>query len=277
MTSSTINIQKKEKIDIIVSELLSDNAETEKINYGKRIGSLLNNSAIAIKYEWDDETILSEAIASFYESMINIADKYTLDEININNDSFMKEAYNKARYLMMKNLIDTTKHSKTIIKVQTVTLDDLHKEPYQDFEYETEKNENFFFTWFNDSKKRILTKKQNIFLESEKTSKNNKTRMKKTIYKKTMNACEKEFSTTDTNIIDIKYQLSIIEEILDSDNILFTLNKHKDKSFISNLLLNISINNRKLINRNSATKESIRELRNILYKEYNKLSKKMTN
>lgn len=275
----SISNEKRERIDNIVSELLTDNTETAKLDYGSRIGSLLNNSSVAIKYEWDDETISLEAVSSFYEAMLNISDNYTPEEIDINNDSFMREVYNKSRYLMMKHLISFTRHSKTIINIQTVSLDDQYKEQHEDFVYDNQEQEsdNYFMAWFNDSRKQILTKNQNDYIDTNETTKGNSTRLKKHIYSRTMKACEKQFDTTDTNTFNVKYQLSILEEILDSKNTLHTLNKYKDKPFISELLLSISSNNRRLINKNVATKESLRELRTILYKEYNRLSKEVNN
>ena len=68
----SISNEKRERIDNIVSELLTDNTETAKIDYGSRIGSILRDAALAIKYDWDDETILLEATSSFYEYMLNI-------------------------------------------------------------------------------------------------------------------------------------------------------------------------------------------------------------
>lgn len=275
----SISNEKRERIDNIVSELLTDNTETAKIDYGSRIGSLLNNSSVAIKYEWDDETISLEAASSFYEAMINISDNYTPEEIDINNNSFMREVYNKSRYLMMKHLIDPTKRAKTIINIQTVALDDQYKEQHEDFVYEKQEQEsdNYFLTWFNEYRESMLTKKQNLFIDTDIVSQSNASYMRKKIYSTTMKACEKQFDTTDTNTVNIKYQLSILEEILDSKNTLHTLNKYKDKPFISELLLSISSTNRKLINKNITTKKSLRELRTILYKEYNRLSKEVNN
>lgn len=276
----SISNEKRERIDNIVSELLTDNTETAKIDYGSRIGSILRDAALVIKYDWDDETILLEATSSFYESMLNISDNYTPEEIDINNDSFMREAYNKTRYKIKNNLIDPTKKlTKGFLSIQTVSLDDQYKEQHDDFIYNNEEYEsdNYFLTWFNDSRKQVLTKAQNSYISTGQEPKNNKLRFKRAIYSRTMRACEKQFDTTDTNTFNVKYQLSILEEILDSKNTLHTLNKYKDKPFISELLLSISSNNRKLINKNAATKESLRELRTILYKEYNRLSKEVNN
>lgn len=276
----SISNEKRERIDNIVSELLTDNTETAKIDYGSRIGSILRDAALAIKYDWDDETILLEATSSFYESMLNISDNYTPEEIDINNDSFMREAYNKTRYKIKNNLIDPTKKlAKGFLSIQTVSLDDQYKEQHDDFIYNNEEYEsdNYFLTWFNDSRKQVLTKAQNNYISTGQEPKNNKLRFKRAIYARTIRACEKQFDTTDTNTFNVKYQLSILEEILDSKNTLHTLNKYKDKPFISELLLSISSNNRKLINKNAATKESLRELRTVLYKEYNRLSKEVNN
>ena len=277
----SISNEKRERIDNIVSELLTDNTETAKIDYGSRIGSILRDAALAIKYDWDDETILLEATSSFYESMLNISDNYTPEEIDINNDSFMRETYNKTRCRIKDKLIDPTRkrNNRKYMNIQTVSLDDQYKEQHEDFIYDDQEQEsdNYFLSWFNDSKKQILTETQKAYMNTGKTTKGNSTRLKKTIYSRTMKACEKQFDTTDINTFNIKYQLSILEEILDSKNTLHTLNKYKDKPFISELLLSISSTNRKLINKNITTKESLRELRTILYKEYNRLSKEVNN
>lgn len=277
----SISSEKRERIDNIVSELLTDNTETAKIDYGSRIGSILRDAALAIKYDWDDETILLEITSSFYESMLNISDKYTPEEIDINNDSFMREVYNKTRCKIKGNLIDPTRkrNNKKYMNIQTVALDAQYKEQHEDFIYDNQEYEsdNYFLSWFNDSRESILTKKQNLFIDTDIVSESNASYMRKKIYSRTMKACEKQFNTTDANTFNTKYQLSILEEILDSKNTLHTLNKYKDKPFISELLLSISSNNRKLINKNITTKESLRELRTILYKEYNRLSKEVNN
>lgn len=271
-----INKDKKQRIDEIISTFVSINDEGN-ISYSPRVYSILNDTIDAIKAEWDSETILTEIIASYYQVMTRISDKYNIEEININNDRFMKEAYHKTKVEIATYLIDITRRSdKGFISTQKSTLSDelLNTEKLSYNLDDTDSIQNCFSSWFNENKNSFLTKKQLNFLEDNNTvSRSNISRIRKNIHKRAVDACSKEFnlpSTFSSADFNTKYELNAIEEILDSDEVYNALNKYKDNDFIANILEDISASSRILINKNIYNSDAIKELRKKLYIEYNK-------
>lgn len=251
---------KKQRVDNIFVNLLGTNE-------GKyRISSLCNKMPTVIKIDWDDETIKLESTVSLYECMLKVANEFDIDDIDINNENYIKKAYNEAKYNIMTHLSDQTKKSQTgIIKTHTVSLQEQFNEGFIE---EGEEVDNYFSLWFNDIKSDILTKKQLDFLEDESIIlKSNVSRIRRNIYKNTMRAYNNTFGSNNRHSFNREYELKIIEEILNSEYILAALRKHLEKNFISELFLKVSPKNRQLINKHKPTTESIKELREVLTKE----------
>jgi hypothetical protein len=100
-----------------------------------------------------------------------------------------------------------------------------------------EESISFFTEWFNNEKSSFLTKKQLQFIEDDSAVESkNKSSYKKRIYNRTTKAYEEQFKCDNSRINEIRTNIKLIEDILESDDFVASILEYRDKTIINDAL-----------------------------------------
>ncbi len=207
--------------------------------------------------DWNDTTIIrDEAYASMYEVMVNkVAPDFTDEqleqiaadihtkELSITH-SFLASVYKLAVLKTKVNLSGHRRSSKggmipaaDYIEFNEDTLSDAPEYNHGLHIDNPDEDISFFTNWFNNEKKSFLTQKQLQFIEDDSAIESkNKSSYKKRIYNRTTKAYEEQFHCDDSRINEIKTNIRLIEDILESDDFVASILEYRDKTIINDAL-----------------------------------------
>ncbi|SFJ17625.1 hypothetical protein SAMN02910355_1375 [Terrisporobacter glycolicus] len=308
-----MDAKKKKIIDNILNKSLTirlDDLGAEKTSKDKcyikftYINNIILNSSIkrnsknySLIREYDDQTIVRDEIyASYYESLLELSDKYTLDElIEILNDFDKQENQSTRKFIALingyidnkvkLNIIDASRRDQSD---KSYNLIDIYITYYgDDTLIESLINENIynqntnlnndFNSWVSDNKESLLTKTQLKYYNNEKIYANNKT-INNTKYKirdKVLSKQHAPQSQQEARALKINNMINTIEELLNIENIdefARELKKKQSKTYISDsIITHVSKDSRISFNKGQITKDVIKDYRTALFKQLNAL------
>lgn len=280
-----INKEKKQRIDELIINIL------EKENLAR---SLARNAPYSIKDEWDDDIIESEAALVVYECMLKSDD-------DVEDKKFIKRAIARAKKSLQSRLVSRTRQKTVkgkfyLLEASKTIFSDEYVVPYEQKEFNYY-SPCFIFKFFYNNKDEILNTKKEIcknYFEQDVTFFFNKYKeyktkaykralsdaftTRETIEKRTYKLLKKKYNTDDLKIAETKYNIELIESILESKNIGKEFNKHKNEHILFNLFYdNLSAKSRQEINKKHYSIYSILELKNALKQQLHRLEKKLKN
>lgn len=262
----------------------------------KVMEGFINKMTPKFSLDWSKDIIISECYASYYEALINTVEELNLpdDKITIENETLLDIAYGKATYKMKTYLnnkntnrgiteyktipFEMTTETKKEISLQNILDNNYSVNPIVDL-YDDESS-NQFITWFNNNKESILTKKQLAYLNGDLGVIENTQDFK---YKNRIaDRITKEWTLY---LSELKYepktdrQLTILTDIINSEDMITTYERYKDKMFITDLV-NEHLTYKELIDiniSNNIPKSTISRLRTIFRKEVRRLEELYNN
>ena len=207
--------------------------------------------------DWNDNTIIrDEAYASIYEVMVNKVAKDFTDEqleqiaadihtknLSITN-SFLASIYKLALLKTKVNLSGNRRGSNgkmipcaDFIEFNEDSLSDAPEYNHGVRIDNPDEEISFFQKFFNENKEQFLTKKQLQFIEDDSSIESkNKSSYKKRIYDRTTKAYEEQFQCDNSRINEIKTNIRLIEDILESDDFVAKILANRDKTVINDAL-----------------------------------------
>lgn len=268
-------------------------------NNNKVINSLMKKNRYSFLREYNDVNIVRDEIyATYYESILQIIEKenYSTDDLeiiaeDINNEShkitknFIKKLIGYVNNNIKQNLNDPTRKLQTnkqltYINTKITYYDDYNKlESFMESQDE-ESLTNDFSKWFDENKHKMLTDTQLSYINNEKIY--DKIRSEYSINYKIEDrinnnpkAPQSKEEAKEQNRLN---KISTIEEILsieDKEEFVQAVSKKQSKAYISDAITNyVSPNERKNFNKNTITKQTIKEYRVALFKKLDELSHK---
>lgn len=207
--------------------------------------------------DWNDTTIIrDEVYKSVYEVMANkVAPDFTDEQLeqiaadihdkslNITH-SFLSSVY-KLAVLKTKVNLSGHRRSSTGTMIPAADYIEFNEEALidsPDFNSglvvdNPDEQISFFTDWFNNEKENFLTRKQLLFIEDDSAIESkNKSSYKKRIYNRTTKAYEEQFKCDDSRINEIKTNIRLIEDILESDDFVASILEYRDKTVINDAL-----------------------------------------
>jgi hypothetical protein len=207
--------------------------------------------------DWNDPTIIrDEVYKSVYEVMANkVAPDFTDEQLeqiaadihdkklNITH-SFLSSVY-KLAILKAKCQLSGHRRSSTGTMIPAADYIEFNEEALidsPDFNSglvvdNPDEQISFFTDWFNNEKENFLTRKQLLFIEDDSAVESkNKSSYKKRIYNRTTKAYEEQFHCDDSRINEIKTNIRLIEDILESDDFVASILEYRDKTVINDAL-----------------------------------------
>lgn len=207
--------------------------------------------------DWNDTTIIrDEVYKSVYEVMANkVAPDFTDEQLeqiaadihdkslNITH-SFLSSVY-KLAVLKTKVNLSGHRRSSTGTMIPAADYIEFNEEALidsPDFNSglvvdNPDGQISFFTDWFNNEKENFLTRKQLLFIEDDSAIESkNKSSYKKRIYNRTTKAYEEQFHCDDSRINEIKTNIRLIEDILESDDFVTSILEYRDKTVINDAL-----------------------------------------
>ncbi len=261
------------------------------------IGKLIAQSVGKYKIDWSNDIIRDEVFATFYESMLIIAEANSLKEeqINLDNPAFIGASYNMAILRLKKFLIPISRQTsdKEIankwemaisqlglnINGKELTIEDiLNAKTYESFNIK--ESHNHFANWFFKNKDNILTKKQLEFVEGNVKHKDpDKARtMRRRIEKRVLKAYDDKYDKCTFREAELKDMKGSIENILESDDFRAALMEKGNELYIIDAIMDhVSIEATKAFNKGSNDEKIIREYRIALFKALNKINNQLEN
>lgn len=207
--------------------------------------------------DWNDTTIIrDEAYAAIYEVMANkVSPDFTDEQLeqiaadihdkNLNiTHSFLSSVY-KLAVLKTKVNLSGHRRSSTGTMIPAADYIEFNEEALidsPDFNSglvvdNPDEQISFFTDWFNNEKENFLTRKQLLFIEDDSAIESkNKSSYKKRIYNRTTKAYEEQFHCDDSRTNEIRTNIRLIENILESDDFVAEILAHRDKAVINDAL-----------------------------------------
>lgn len=207
--------------------------------------------------DWNDSTIIrDEVYCTVYDIMLNkvapdfadeqleqiAADVHT-KELNITH-SFLSSVY-KLAILKAKCQLSGHRRSSTGTMIPAADYIEFNEEALidsPDFNSglvvdNPDEQISFFTDWFNNEKENFLTRKQLQFIEDDSAVESkNKSSYKKRIYNRTTKAYEEQFKCDNSRINEIRTNIKLIEDILESDDFVASILEYRDKTIINDAL-----------------------------------------
>lgn len=241
---NNISKNKKQIISDIMNQLININVFDYKNAEDKQLvgytyknhyttNSVINKCKGLCLRDWDFSILRDQAYASIFESILDIANNYTEDELKLIysdiqtkkqtiTNQFLAGIYKKSIFDVKTKLSGHRRDGKqgmipshNYVEYTEENLE--HIIEVSDDEQELDIL--FFITWFNQNKESFLTRKQLEFLEDENITKTNKSTYRKRIYEATMKAYKKTFDNCeDERINEIRSAIDTIEELLNNTN-----------------------------------------------------------
>jgi hypothetical protein len=298
---------KKQLIDNIMQELV----KITVVDYKEEGGNSIDKKTVDFKYynhmtvnavakkcyslcirDWESEIIRDETYASIYEILLKVANDYTVEELGqiledvhtkklIITNSFLSSVYKLSVFKVKFNLSGFRRGSKGMLPSMNYTEyteDTLNNYPEHNYGLHIdnpEENINFFQRFFNENKEQFLTKKQLAFIEDESQIKGkNRGQYRRRIYDSTLKAYNALFDSDDDRINEIRTQITIIENLLDSENFVQEYIRVRDKSFIIDAITtHVDMPTMKAFNLGNRDNETIKKHRVALFKKLDELNK----
>jgi hypothetical protein len=297
---------KKQLIDNIMQELV----KITVVDYKEEGGNSIDKKTVDFKYynhmtvnavakkcyslcirDWESEIIRDETYASIYEILLKVANDYTVEELGqiledvhtkklIITNSFLSSVYKLSVFKVKFNLSGFRRGSKGMLPSMNYTEyteDTLNNYPEHNYGLHIdnpEENINFFQRFFNENKEQFLTKKQLAFIEDESQIKGkNRGQYRRRIYDSTLKAYNALFDSDDDRINEIRTQITIIENLLDSENFVQEYIRVRDKSFIIDAITtHVDMPTMKAFNLGNRDNETIKKHRVALFKKLDELN-----
>jgi hypothetical protein len=219
------------------------------------VNSIIKKTTPLCIRDYSADIIRDEVYASICEVIINkVAPDYTDEEIaeillDIHTkelpitNQFLVSVYKLSIFRVKVNLSGSRRSTNGMIPARDeleYTEEILNGSPTHNYgliiDY-PEDDISFFTSWFNENCANFLTDKQLQFIDdSTSVERKNHSQYKKRIYNKTLDAYEKQFEHNDERINKIHTQLELIESILESDDFVNQIIKHRDKQVIMDAL-----------------------------------------
>jgi hypothetical protein len=207
--------------------------------------------------DWNDPTIIrDEVYCTVYDIMLNkVAPDFTDEqleqiaadihtkELNITH-SFLCSIY-KLAILKAKCQLSGHRRSSTGNMIPAADYIEFNEEALidsPDFNSglvvdNPDESISFFQQFFNENKENFLTRKQLLFIEDDSSVESkNKTSYKKRIYNRTTKAYEEYFGSNNDRLNEIRTNIKLIEDILESDDFVNQILKHRDKTVVNDAL-----------------------------------------
>ena len=249
-------------VDILVIDYKENGANSKNkkhIDYKyynhMTVNSIIKKTTPLCIRDYSADIIRDEVYASVCEVIINkVAPDYTDEEIaeillDIHTkelpitNQFLVSVYKLSIFRVKVNLSGSRRSTNGMIPARDeleYTEEILNGSPTNNYGLtiaEPEDDISFFTSWFNENCANFLTDKQLQFIEdSTSVERKNHSQYKKRIYNKTLDAYEKQFEHNDERINKIHTQLELIESILESDDFVNQIIKHRDKQVILDAL-----------------------------------------
>ena len=297
---------KKQLIDNIMQELV----KITVVDYKEEGGNSIDKKTVDFKYynhmtvnavakkcyslcirDWESEIIRDETYASIYEILLKVANDYTVEELEqiledvhtkklIITNSFLSSVYKLSVFKVKFNLSGFRRGSKGMLPSMNYTEyteDTLNNYPEHNYGLHVdnpEENINFFQRFFNENKEQFLTKKQLAFIEDESQIKGkNRGQYRRRIYDSTLKAYNALFDSDDDRINEIRTQITIIENLLDSENFVQEYIRVRDKSFIIDAITtHVDMPTMRAFNLGNRDNETIKKHRVALFKKLDELN-----
>jgi hypothetical protein len=297
---------KKQLIDNIMQELV----KITVVDYKEEGGNSIDKKTVDFKYynhmtvnavakkcyslcirDWESEIIRDETYASIYEILLKVANDYTVEELGqiledvhtkklIITNSFLSSVYKLSVFKVKFNLSGFRRGSKGMLPSMNYTEyteDTLNNYPEHNYGLHIdnpEENINFFQRFFNENKEQFLTKKQLAFIEDESQIKGkNRGQYRRRIYDSTLKAYNALFDSDDDRINEIRTQITIIENLLDSENFVQEYIRVRDKSFIIDAITtHVDMPTMRAFNLGNRDNETIKKHRVALFKKLDELN-----
>ena len=297
---------KKQLIDNIMQELV----KITVVDYKEEGGSSIDKKTVDFKYynhmtvnavakkcyslcirDWESEIIRDETYGSIYEILLKVANDYTVEELEqiledvhtkklIITNSFLSSVYKLSVFKVKFNLSGFRRGSKGMLPSMNYTEyteDTLNNYPEYNYGLHVdnpEENINFFQRFFNENKEQFLTKKQLAFIEDESQIKGkNRGQYRRRIYDSTLKAYNALFDSDDDRINEIRTQITIIENLLDSENFVQEYIRVRDKSFIIDAITtHVDMPTMRAFNLGNRDNETIKKHRVALFKKLDELN-----
>ncbi len=298
---------KKQLIDNIMQELV----KITVIDYKEEGGNSIDKKTVDFKYynhmtvnavakkcyclcvrDWESDIIRDETYASIYEILLKVANDYTVEELEqiledvhtkklIITNSFLSSVYKLSVFKVKFNLSGFRRGSKGMLPSMNYTEyteDTLNNCPEYNYGLHVDSPEesiNFFQRFFNENKEQFLTKKQLAFIEDESQIKGkNRGQYRRRIYDSTLKAYNALFDSDDDRTNEIRTHITIIENLLDSENFVQEYIRVRDKSFIIDAITtHVDMPTMKAFNLGNRDNETIKKYRVALFKKLDELNK----
>lgn len=297
---------KKQLIDNIMQELV----KITVIDYKEEGGNSIDKKTVDFKYynhmtvnavakkcyglcirDWESDIIRDETYASIYEILLKVANDYTVEELEqiledvhtkklIITNSFLSSVYKLSVFKVKFNLSGFRRGSKGMLPSMNYTEyteDTLNNYPEYNYGLHIDNPEediNFFQRFFNENKEQFLTKKQLAFIEDESQIKGkNRGQYRRRIYDSTLKAYNALFDSDDDRTNEIRTQITIIEDLLDSENFVQEYIRVRDKSFIIDAITtHVDMPTMKAFNLGNRDQGIIKKYRVALFKKLDELN-----
>ena len=249
-------------VDILVIDYKENGANSKNkkhIDYKyynhMTVNSIIKKTTPLCIRDYSADIIRDEVYASVCEVIINkVAPDYTDEEIaeillDIHTkelpitNQFLVSVYKLSIFRVKVNLSGSRRSTNGMIPARDeleYTEEILNGSPTHNYGLTVDDPEDdisFFTSWFNENCANFLTDKQLQFIDdSTSVERKNHSQYKKRIYNKTLDAYEKQFEHNDERINKIHTQLELIESILESDDFVNQIIKHRDKQVILDAL-----------------------------------------
>jgi hypothetical protein len=265
-----VKMMRTQIINDIVNEMINiliiDYKESESNSHDKKfidykyynhmtINAIIKKITPLCIRDYSSDIIRDEVYASLYEVIVNkVAPDFTDEELKI----ILNDIHTKVEPVTNKFLVSLNKLTILRAKLQLSghrrgskgmipARDELeyseeifNNSPTHNYGLEITNPDDdisFFTSWFNENCANFLTDKQLQFIDdSTSVERKNHSQYKKRIYNKTLDAYEKQFEHNDERINKIHSQLELIESILESDDFVAQIIKHRDKQVIMDAL-----------------------------------------